>query len=610
MPFDGRVDEDVEVLVVGGGGAGLTASMLLATYGVDHLLVSARPTTSDLPKAHVLNQRAMEVLDDCGVAEAIAERSTPAAQMAATAYYAGFAGPGPDYGRCLHRLECWGAGGADEHWSATSPWRQLNLPQIRLEPLMKARAEERSPGRVRFGHELVELEQHDDGVLALVRDNGSGREYVVRSRYVFGADGGRRVAGLIGVEYEGLGVITQTATLHLTADFSSLAPDPDVLIRWILSPQVGALVVMVPMGPDRWGPDSEEWVVHLNYPADDPRAQSDEKVEADVREALGIGNLPMQIHKVTRWAVDAVIATSFRVGRVFLLGDAAHRHPPTGGLGLTSAIHDAQNLCWKIAAVLREDASPALLDTYEAERRPVDERNCQRSLENAMNHFAIGEALGVSPGDDAVRNLARLRRMWSGEPEDRAHRSTILRAMRAQSMEFSELNVEFGYTYDSTAVVPDGTPAPAPLDDIRVYEPSTRPGSPLPHAWIDDEDGNRRALRDLVAPGRFLLIAGEAGDAWCSAARELAAESDLPVDVIRIGHVDGDVFDPRCSWLRHREITPGGAVLVRPDRFVAWRSLTANEEPRRVLEAALDQILGRSVTDQVRPGERSLTPSV
>ncbi len=195
MPFEGRVDEDVEVLVVGGGGAGLTASMLLATYGVDHLLVSARPTTSDLPKAHVLNQRAMEVLDDCGVAEAIAERSTPAAQMAATAYYAGFAGPDPDHGRCLHRLECWGAGGTDEHWSAASPWRQLNLPQIRLEPLLKARAEELSPGRIRFGHELLELEQHDDGVLALIRDNGVGREYVVRSRYVLGADGGRRIAG-------------------------------------------------------------------------------------------------------------------------------------------------------------------------------------------------------------------------------------------------------------------------------------------------------------------------------------------------------------------------------------------------------------------------------
>ena len=451
------IDEEVPVLVVGGGGAGLTASMLLARLGVEHLLVSARPTTSDLPKAHVLNQRAMEVLDDVGVAEAIAARSTPAEQMAATAYYAGFAGPDPDCGRRLALLESWGAGGADEHWRAASAWRQLNLPQIRLEPLLKARADELSPGRIRFGHELLDLDQDDDGVVARIRDVASDRVYVVRCAYLLGADGGRRVPGLVGVGYEGLGVVTETATLHVSADLSAYAPDPEVLIRWILSPQAGALVVMVPMGPEHWGPHSEEWVVHLNYPVDDPRAQSDARIVADVRNALGIGDLPMRIHKITRWSVDAVIATSFRAGRVFLLGDAAHRHPPTGGLGLTSAIHDAQNLCWKVAAVIAGHASPALLDTYEAERRPVDERNCQRSLENALNHFAIVAAVGISPENTPAENMNRLRRMWSRRPEDAAHRSGILRAMRAQSMEFSELNIEYGYEYDSPAVVPDGT---------------------------------------------------------------------------------------------------------------------------------------------------------
>ena len=145
---------------------------------------------------------------------------------------------------------------------------------------------------------------------------------------------------------------------------------------------------------------------------------------------------------------------------MFLVGDAAHRHPPTGGLGLTSAIHDAQNLCWKLALVLAGHASPALLDTYEAERRPVDERNAQRSLENAVNHFAIGATLGVSHENTPGQNMERLRRMWEGRPEDAGHRSAVLRAMRAQSMEFSELNVEYGYSYQSAAVVPDGSAAP------------------------------------------------------------------------------------------------------------------------------------------------------
>ena len=320
-------------------------------------------------------------------------KSTPPEQMAATAFYAGFARPGPDYGRRLARpdygrrlarLECWGAGGADESWRAASPWRQLNLPQIRLEPLLKGRAEELSPGRIRFGHELVDLEQDAEGVRAAIRDNASGRRYAVRCQYLLGADGGRRVASLAGVGYEGLGVVTQTAMLHLSADFSPWAPDSDVLIRWIFSPQAGVLVVMVPMGPQRWGPASEEWVIHLNYPAGDPRAQSDAQVEADARQALVLPDIPWKVHKITRWSVEAVMASAFRAGRVFLAGDAAHRHPPTGGLGLTSAIHDAQNLCWKLALVLADHTSPALLDTYEAERRPVDEPNAQRSLETRL----------------------------------------------------------------------------------------------------------------------------------------------------------------------------------------------------------------------------------
>ena len=254
MDVAAQVDEEVPVLIVGGGGAGLTASMLLARQGVGHLLVSATPRTSDLPKAHVLNQRAMEELDVVGVAGAIARRGTPAGHMAATAYYAGFAGPGPDYGRRLARLEAWGAGGEDENWRAASPWRQQNLPQIRLEPLLKAQAEELSPGRIRFGHELTGLEQEGDGVRAEVCDNASGRRYAVRCQYLLGAVGGRRVPCLVGVGYEGLGVITQTATLHVSADFSRWARDPDVLIRWIFSPQAGVLVVNGADGAGAVGP--------------------------------------------------------------------------------------------------------------------------------------------------------------------------------------------------------------------------------------------------------------------------------------------------------------------------------------------------------------------
>jgi len=586
--------ERVPVLIVGGGGAGLTASMLLAGLDVEHLLINSRSGTSELPKAHVLNQRSMEILDDAGVADLIEERGTPAEAMAATAFYAGFGGSDPDAGRRMAKAQSWGAGGAAERWRAASPRRQCNLPQIRLEPLLRARAEELSPGRVRFNHELIDLSQDEGGVTVIVRDNGNGREYEVRADYLIGADGGRTIPGQIGVEYEGLGVVSEAVSFHVSADFSEVAPDPDVLIRWIISPERGAGVVMVPMGPERWGPDSEEWVIHLQYLVGDPRAASDEAVLADLRAALNIPELPMQIHKISRWTVDAVLASSFREGRVFLVGDAAHRHPPTGGLGLTSAIHDVHNLCWKLAAVLAGQAGAPLLDTYEAERRPVDARNAQRSLENAVNHLEIIATGGVSHEQSAEQNWASLRRLWSGDSADAEHRAAVLRLIRAQSMEFNEHNVEYGFAHESAAIVADGTPEPENPDDVRIHIPSTRPGSPLPHAWIEDIDGERRPIKDLVRPGAFLVIAGEEGTAWCEAAKQVADDLEVPLDAVRIGHLDGDFFDPRCAWLRRREFGPEGAVLVRPDRFVAWRSMGAVEQPTEALRDALEQVLARA----------------
>jgi 2,4-dichlorophenol 6-monooxygenase len=586
---------EVPVLIAGGGGAGLTSSMLLSRLGVESLLVSALPGTSVLPKAHVLNQRTMEIFTDLGVAAEIYERGTPPEQMRHSAYYVGFVGPDPAYGRLLGRMESWGAGGLDADWATASACRQANLPQIRLEPILKARAEALAPGRVRFNAELIDLEQDAHGVTATVRDKTAGTDFTVRARYLLACDGGRTVGRRLGVQMKGARDAMRIVSVYMSADLSRWARDPDVLIRWLWIPARGNLATLVPMGPEHWGLQSEEWVFHLNYDNDDTRAIDDAQVVADMKEALGLPDLDATVHVVSRWSLEGILADRFQVGRVFLVGDAAHRHPPTGGLGLNSAVHDAHNICWKLAAVLAGHASEKLLASYESERRPVDARNVERSMENGMNHTNVGAAMGFARGASADANLAGLRRALGDAPEEVVHRRQALAAIAAQSMEFREHAVEYGQTYRSSAIVDDGTPEPAALDGIRLYVPGTRPGAPLPHAEVEDLDGGRHALMDLVRPGQFLLIAGEDGAPWCDAARRLAATAGVPLRAIRIGHLDGDYRDPRCTWLRERQITAEGALLVRPDRFVAWRSAGATTNPVAELGAVLTKVLCRPI---------------
>jgi 2,4-dichlorophenol 6-monooxygenase len=579
------------VLIVGGGGAGLTASMLLSTLGIESHLVSSLPTTSVLPKAHILNQRAMEIMSDVGTADEIYQRSTPPEAFSHTGIYVGFAGH-ELAGRQIAKLECWGTGGRNETWVAASPLLSTNLPQIRLEPILKKRADELSPNGVHFNHEVVSIRQTEEKVIALVRDKGADEEYEVHASYVLACDGGRTVGRQLGIELVGLRKAASQVSFHISADFSPFNSDDDVLIRWIGMPHLNHQVVMVPMGPTKWGSQSEEWVVHLNYPYDDPRSLDDEKVEADLRFALGIGDYPLVIHTISRWASEGIVADKFSVGRVFVCGDAAHRHPPTGGLGLTSAMHDVQNICWKLALVVKGFAKPELLMTYEAERRPVVERNVRRSLENAAQWGKTWRALGLMDQNSSIdEKWSQLKRLWSDDPSDDEFRSVARNLFAQHSMEFQEQNVEYGYSYSSDAVVEDGTePIPNP-DDIRLYLMETRPGHPLPHAWVERKIGEKVSTIDLVKPGRFLLIAGEDGDAWKQAASLISQELGVAIDAVSIGHTHGDFLDPRLAWLKNRGISNEGAILVRPDRFVAWRSFGSSSTPQVELRRALKKVL-------------------
>jgi 2,4-dichlorophenol 6-monooxygenase len=380
-------------------------------------------------------------------------------------------------------------------------------------------------------------------------------------------------------------------SVHITADLSRWLRDDDVLIRWYINPDIGdpLTCVLVPAGPRDWGTRSREWVLSMHFGLDDPRRLDDAFIVEHMRRVLGVPDLAAEVHVISRWTLEGIVASRLRTGRVFLLGDAAHRHPPTGGLGLNTAIGDAYNLCWKLAATLADRAGPELLDSYEQERRPIAQLVVDRSLENWANHRLPAELLGLSPDATPQENWRRMRVLWSEGPEAEGVRRRFEAQIATQAMEFNEHGVEYGYRYESGVLAAEE--APAPLDPVHVYEPGTRPGSPLPHAWVT-RDGRTVALRDLATPGEWLLVAGDEGEAWCAAAEELAARDGLPLRPVRIGPAGGDWLDLRFDWLRRREVSSAGAVLVRPDRVVAWRCQGSAEDPAAELERALELAFG------------------
>ncbi|MBZ4320827.1 FAD-dependent monooxygenase [Streptomyces huiliensis] len=587
----------VPVLIVGGGGSGLAASVFLSGHGVDHLLVERRADTSRLPKAHYVNQRTMGIFRQHGLADDVAERAASPEQFGTVRWQTTLTGPGPLDGRVIHEMDGFGGGALRERYEAAGPALPAKLPQLRLEPVLRRHAEERNPGHVRFGHELVSLTENGDGedVTAEIRCVETGGVTTVTARYVIAADAGRTVGPALGVRMEGLPALFDATTAYFSADLSAWWTGGSV-ITWFLNPYRPDLSsALIEMGPT-WGKHCEEWGLHLPLAGID---RTDEKaVTGRIREVLGLPDLELTLHDVTSWSVEAVLAERYRHGRAFLVGDAAHRQPPAVGLGLNSGIQDAHNLAWKLAGVLSGRAGEDLLDTYEAERRPVGQANLGWAMSAAAHHqVVIDAAVGLGPHVPPERRTPAFFSYFSPTPVGAAQRARAAEIFATHRGECQALDVETGFAYEQGAVVPDGSrpPARAPLGDE--YRPTTRPGHLLPHAWAE-RDGRRVSTHDLVGPDAgFVLITGADGEAWTEAAATAAEKLSVPVTVVRIG-ADGEgaeYTDADGTWARLRGTDgagAGGALLVRPDQHVAWRAAGAAADPAEALTGALALVLG------------------
>ena len=547
--------ENVPVLIVGGGPTGLVLSILLSRFGVDSLLVEADPSTCNHPQAHVVNRRTVEILRSIGLEEAVHAQSDPLAQ-GAIRFVTSIAGealaslePRLDESRLAARR-------------AASPSENTSCPQDLIEPLLAAKAQE-GPGRILFSTELTGFERKEDGVVATVTANGQERR--IQARWLVGCDGASsRTRDLAGIEMEGLPTLAYIVGIYCHMDLSRWVADRPVMLYWTIDPE--SPVTIIHMGRNRWSVQTAFSGDHVPLDEFTP-----ERCAEIVRRAVG-ADVAIDVRSVKPWAMTAQTAPSWRQGPVFLAGDAAHRFPPTGGFGMNTGVQDAHNLAWKMAAVLNGQAGEGLLDTYEAERSPVAVANSEFSVRNV---FGFAKVMG--PGA-----MAQGQRLAAGEVTLEALSAEIQGILDAEAGHFDAPGLELGFCYENGALIPDGTPLPAVDNPDRDYLPSARPGARAPHLWLQ-RDGERLSSLDLYGGGFTLLAGTDQAPAW----RQAANQTSPKVEPVVIGDT---AIDPNGHWQDLYGVADG-AVLIRPDGHVAWRSKHSVDDPGRELQDALDQIL-------------------
>ncbi len=533
-----QVDENVPVLIVGGSMVGLSAAAFLAWHGVRTLNVERHGGTAIHPRAAHFHLRTLEVFRAVGLEDEIMRRSAEQYPDSDGGISAVRSLAGETVAKYIPSLNA----GVE----AVSPSRRLFLTQEALEPILRDHAQALG-AELRYSTELVDFEQDPEGVTATVRPTGGGAEHRIRASYMIACDGWRSpIRDRLGIGMEGHGLISNSITVYFRADCRPFHRGRPEAVLYVFNDALSGFFRL-----DR-GWQTGFLVVNTAGDTSLPEATNvaegitEERARELTRAAIGDPDIDIEVLDIAPWKAIADVATSFQGGRVLIAGDAAHTMPPNGGFGGNTGVQDAFNLAWKLAHVLDGRAGEELVDTYDAERQPVG----RLTIEQAYTRYVLRAAPYL--GTDDIQPIV------------------------------DDLSLEIGHRYRSPAVAQDPSVDDDGLPYVDPRESRALPGTRAPHLWIE-RDGERVSTLDLFRRNMVLLAGPQAG-AWTDAFGGAAGELGVAVE----SHTLGDDFTEAYG------VSASGAVLVRPDGYVAWRSGDdAGAAPARAAEL-LGSLLCRS----------------
>jgi 2-polyprenyl-6-methoxyphenol hydroxylase-like FAD-dependent oxidoreductase len=517
------------VLVVGGSLNGLTTALLLAHHGVDCIVVERHPNTTVQYKFRGISPRSMEIYRGLGIQDEIRAHLTGDQKAGDIGHAKNLSDPNVQW--------------MGEPWADTAQLSAATAEtcdQDHLEPILRAHAE-RLGADIRFNTELVAFEQDTLAVRCRVRHRETGTEELITAAYLVAADGvSGKTREWLHIGRHGPGELQHWMNLIFDTDLQPYVQGRRFTSCFV-SDVNGSIV-----------PREDRWLLAVQYSperGERPEDFDQARTEQLVRQAAGRADTAVRLFDARHWDVIATVADRFREGRAFLVGDAAHAIPPTGGFGGNTGIHDAHNLAWKLAFVLRHGADTTLLDSYDAERRHAAERTQAQALARLASWFK-----------DPTRRLPPVESI------------------------VDDFAVIFGQLYPNGAVVSEGNVGDDEFEDPR--HPSGRPGSRAAH-FVLNTNGRRVAIHDLFDEECVLLTSSDGSD-WADAAATLRAHGSLPLSHVPVG---GDDNGQGAAELTLKYgVNPDGAVLVRPDGVIAWRARTATSDNYTELRRALTHV--------------------